>query len=177
MHKTIKTEAIVLKKRSLLNTDALITLLTSEAGKINVIAKGVKKISSRRLPHLQTTNLINVLIYRNKERAYLHETSLISAFSQIKKDSKKINYLYFMLLALDRLLPENQKEYAIYLETKRFLIELSQDKVNSVKILEKYLSSLLKKLGYLIENKNLVELLTLIEELTGKKIKYNFRNG
>lgn len=170
MRKTIKTEAIVLKKRSLLNTDNLVTLLTQETGKINVIAKGVKKISSRRLPHLQTTNLINALIYRNKEKAYLQETSLISAFSQIKKDSQKMSYLYFMLLVIDRLLPENQKEHEVYLETKRFLIELSKTLVISSKILEKYLSSILTKLGYLNKSKSLTELHSIIEELTNEKI-------
>lgn len=170
MRKTIKTEAIVLKKRSLLNTDNLVTLLTWETGKINIIAKGIKKISSKRLPHIQTTNLINAVIRRSHEKAYLQETSLISAFSQIKKDPRKMSYLYFMLLVIDRLLPENQKEHEIYLETKRFLIELSKTLSLSPKILEKYLSSILIKLGYLNEAKSLTELQSIIEELINEKI-------
>ena len=68
MKRTIKTEAVVLRKRSLPNQDAIVTLFTKELGKINTIAKGIKKITSRRLPHTQTANLINTVIYKKAER-------------------------------------------------------------------------------------------------------------
>ncbi|MBI4009495.1 recombination protein O N-terminal domain-containing protein, partial [Candidatus Roizmanbacteria bacterium] len=52
MKRTLKTEAIVLRKRSLPNQDKIVTLFTKELGKLNVFAKGIKKITSRRLPHV-----------------------------------------------------------------------------------------------------------------------------
>ncbi|MBI4226632.1 DNA repair protein RecO, partial [Candidatus Roizmanbacteria bacterium] len=64
MKRTIKTEAIVLRKRSLPNQDTIVTLFSKKIGKVNAFAKGIKKITSRRLPHVQTANLINAVLYK-----------------------------------------------------------------------------------------------------------------
>ncbi|MEK7109728.1 MAG: DNA repair protein RecO, partial [Patescibacteria group bacterium] len=71
--RSLKTEAIVLKKKDLLNKDVLISLFTQDLGRLTIFAKGVKKITSRRSPHLQTGNLINVLISHKNDHYYLQE--------------------------------------------------------------------------------------------------------
>jgi DNA repair protein RecO (recombination protein O) len=170
MPRTFKTEAIVLRKRSLLNKDLIVTLFTEKYGKINVFAKGIKKITSRRLPHTQTGNLINVLIHRKEERLYLQESSLISGFSEIKKNQKKINDLYYILFVLERLAPENQKEATLYNLIKRFLIELSGPVGLNNSIVTKYLNKILAVLGYLHKEKTLAELRLIIEEIINEKL-------
>ncbi len=170
MTRSLKTEAIVLKKRSLLTKDQIITLFTLESGKLTVFAKGIKKISSKRLPHLQTANLINTLIYQKDDRFYLQETSLISAFSQIKKAPQKMKMAYLLLYIIDRIAPENQKEKEIYSLVKKFLIELGQTLEFSDSKFEQYLYKLLKLLGYVRAKNSLKENLELIEELTGEKL-------
>ncbi len=169
MTRTFKTEAIILKKRNLLNKDVVITFFSQELGKISVFAKGIKKITSRRLPNTQTGNLINAVIYKKDDRFYLQETNLISAFSQIKNNSKKIDYLYQFFFILERLLPENQKEEAVYKLVKRFMIELSKDGFD-MKKLTAYFNDLLFDLGYLKEKKPLEEIRFLIEEIINEKI-------
>ncbi len=169
MSKTIKTEAIVLKRKNLLDKDTLITFFSKESGKVNVFAKGIKTISSKRLPHTQTANLIKAVIYNKDGKMFLQETSLLSGFSDIKRDSKKISFLYFFFHVLDRLLPENQREDRVYDETKRFLINLSR-KDATIKLLEKHLNKLLQDLGYIHGKKSLEQLHRIVEELTNEKI-------
>lgn len=110
MANLVKTEAIVLRKRNLLGKDSLITLFTHDHGKANVIAKGLKKTTSRRAPHLQTANLVDVVYNVSNDRKYLDQSQLKSAFSGIKNEVGKMNYLYLIFFILDRLLPEDQKE-------------------------------------------------------------------
>jgi len=107
MANILKTEAVVLKKRLLLNQDLLVVLFSESQGKIVVIAKGARKITSKRLPHLETANLINVILNKRKERLYLQESRLISGFSQLKADEKKVTDLYQFFYVIERLLPEN----------------------------------------------------------------------
>lgn len=170
MLRTFKTEAIVFKKRSLLNKDTLVTLFTEKYGKINVTAYGIKKITSRRLPHNETGNLLKAIIYKKNNRFYLQETQLTSVFSQIKKDRQKINYLYFLFFILDRLLPENQEEIAIYNITKQFLIEISKSPTFNEQKLGFYLNTILIVLGYIEKKKPLEELITVTEEIIGEKL-------
>lgn len=170
MKRTVKTEAIVLRKRSLLNQDKIVTLFTKELGKIKAFAKGIKKITSRRLPHVQTANLINVVLYRKDSRFYLQETSLISGFSQIKKDPHKVQLLYLFIFVVERLLPENQLETIVYKLLVNFLIELSETKSQDTSLLTKYLNKVFKLLGYSKEDKSYDELTKAIEEIINEKM-------
>jgi len=170
MIRSLKTEAIVLRKKDLLNRDVLISFFSQNLGRLTVFAKGIKKITSRRSPHLQTGNLINVLLSHKSDRFYLQESQLISGFSELKKDEDKVRQLYSFLFVLDRLLPEQQKEERVYNLTKKFLIDLSRpSKTNGLRLLY-YLNKLMNILGYLHEDKNFNELKFFIEEIINEKI-------
>ncbi len=169
MIRSLKTEAVVLRKKDLLNRDVLINFFTQSLGRLTVFAKGVKKITSRRSPHLQTGNLISVLISHKNDRYYLQESQLISGFSKLKKDEDKVRQLYLFLFVLDRLLPEQQKETKIYNLTKNFLIDLSKS-LKSEKIVVRYLIATMKVLGYLDKKIDPSELKSMIEEIINEKI-------
>ncbi|KKQ23593.1 MAG: repair protein RecO protein [Candidatus Roizmanbacteria bacterium GW2011_GWC2_37_13] len=169
MPRSLKTEAIVLRKRSLLGKDVLVSLFTESEGKVNVIAKGVKKITSRRSPHLETGNLISVQLHKKKDRNYLEGSNLLSGFSELKKDQNKVNILYQFFFVLERLLPEHQKEDVVYNLTKSFLIKLSKS-VSNYDILPLYLNRLLNKLGYTKKDHDLIELEAIISDLINEKI-------
>ncbi|EKE15200.1 MAG: recombinational DNA repair protein [uncultured bacterium] len=162
----LKTEAIVLKKRDLLNKDVLISLFTEDLGHLTVFAKGIKKITSRRSPHLQTGNLIDVLVSHKNDHYYLQESQLISGFSELKKEEKKVSQLYFFLFVLDRLLPELQKETKIYNLTKNFFIDLTKSKT----VIVNYLTETMRLMGYLDKKVSQAELKSLIEEIINEKI-------
>ncbi len=166
---SLKTEAIVLRKRNLLGKDMLVSLFTEIEGKIVVTAKGVKNITSRRSPHLQTGNLINIQLNKKKDRNYLQGTSLISGFSELKKEQNKVNTLYQFFFVLERLLPEHQKEEITYNLTKSFLVKLSQSSSKD-NILLQYLNKLLRSLGYTKEDQDLIELEVIISDLINEKI-------
>src|SRR3989339_615876 len=167
--KSLKTEAIVLKKRDLLNRDVLISLFSQNLGRLTVFAKGVKKITSRRSPHLQTGDLINVLVSHKNDHYYLQESELVSGFSELKKEEKKVKQLNTFLFVLDRLLPEQQKETKTYNLTKNFLIDLSKS-VKSDIITVKYLTDIMMQLGYMDQKVSYPELKSLIEEIINEKI-------
>lgn len=169
MARSVKTEAIVLRKRNLLNKDLLVSLFSATDGKITVIAKGVKKLTSRRAPHLETANLIEAMINRVGDRLYLEETRLISGFSELKKDRRKISLLYQFLFVLERLLPENQKEDIIYNLTKSFLVKLTQTS-SKYDILTVYFNKLLRGLGYTKKDYDLIDLASVISGLINEKL-------
>jgi len=167
--RSLKTEAVVLKKKDLLNKDVLISLFTQGLGRLTIFAKGVKKITSRRSPHLQTGNLINVLVSHKNDHYYLQESQILSGFSELKKEEKKVKQLYAFLFVLDRLLPEQQKETKIYNLTKNFLIDLTKLTKSEV-ILDDYLIEIMKLMGYLDKKVSKAELKSLIEEIINEKI-------
>lgn len=172
MPSRLTTEAFVLKKKNLPTKDSFITFFSKERGKIVAIAKGIKTITSRRLGAVQTGNLVKVAVYRRNKGQYLQEAHLISAFSGIKKTADKLSTLYLCLFVLDRLLPENEPEPALYDLTKKYYIALSKGTSVDTALLEEFLNDALRKLGYIDEPKSLRELKVQIEEVIGEKLPY-----
>jgi len=144
-------------------------ILTEENGKMRVFGKGIKKISSRRMPHLQTGNLITAVLRRTKDTYYLQETMLISAFSQIKQSSSKMGWLYPFLFMIDRLVPEMEQDQEVYNILQRFMISLSK-RDNELELFTENSNRLLTALGYISEALPLSDIKELFAELTNQKL-------
>jgi DNA repair protein RecO (recombination protein O) len=151
--RSIKGEAFVLKRKKLFDQNLVLTLFSEEFGKVAVFARGAGKLTSRRSPHLQTGNLVTFIAHKKDSYHYLTETSLISAFQHVKKDSDKLNHQYMLLFMLDRVLAEGQKEEKTYNLVKKFFIELSQTVNFNNSHTELYLNLILRHLGYITESK------------------------
>lgn len=169
MPRTQKVEGFVLKKKTLLEKDLLVTLFTQEMGKITVIAKGARSITSRRAAHLQTGNLITAQLSEFNERFYVQSSELISGFMQLRTEHK-LNTLYLYLYIIDKLFPEKVQELKLYNVTKRFFIELSKDEQKPAHILQHSLQQTLTQLGYIEGAHSLSELLEAVENNIEEKL-------
>ncbi len=129
MIKKQKLTAIVLKKKKLKDKDLLIFFFTREKGKIKAIAKGVQKVTSRRISHIDTGNLLRILVSDKGDFFYLYETELISGFSSLKKSLEKTEILFEVLKFLDDNLAELQEEPEIFNLYLQYLKDLSESSV------------------------------------------------
>ena len=168
----VKIEGFVLKKRILLEQDILVTVFTQEFGKVTAMAKGARKITSRRSAHLQTGNLINLNLSESHDMYYIQSSELISGFMQIKNE-KQLNIRYLFFFILDKLLPERQEELPLYKLTKHFCVDVSAGTKEPALILRDTLQKTLQYLGYVQDQKSLQELLQLAEDNIEEKLPRN----
>lgn len=145
--KVVKTKAFVIKRKYLLKNDYLLILFTKDFGKLSVLAKGIKKITARRLSHTDSGNFIKVILVNKKDIYYLKQTSLLSVFTKIKNNPQKVRYLFFVLFLLDRFLPENQTEDKIFLLTLNYFSKLARGTADLNELLN-YSSKFFLLLGY-----------------------------
>lgn len=166
---TCEDEGIVLVKKKILHSDAVVSIFTPQYGKIRVLAKGIQKITSKRISALQTGTLINVIFSeRQSATRYLNSVSLISHLSSIKKSTEKLQNLYTILYLFDRLLPENQPDKAGYDLCKHLLVALAK-KENSDFSITEAMNSIYVHLGY-GECHSFEECVALGEDIMGKKM-------
>ena len=97
MEKYQNTIGIVINKKTVKETDLLITLLTPQYGKIIALAKGAKNIKSSRLSSLQLGNTIKVQLYKKNDYVWLSEAKTIIPFLQFDKSLTQINLLFYFL--------------------------------------------------------------------------------
>lgn len=165
-----QSTALVLKRRSLPNQDAMIFLFTREYGKVVAIARGIKKLTSRRNPHLETGNYVDVLISTRGDYSHIQETSLISGFGQLKGTQKLQDVVFSYLFCLDRLLPQEQAEPALFERTLKFLTQVHKNPADAHTTLTVYVRLVLHQLGYIDEHTKDTELLGIFETVTGEKL-------
>lgn len=167
-----KSQGFVLRKRVLPQKDVVVVLFTREYGKIAVIAKGMRSQSSSRSAHVQTGNIIEIVTRPSSGTlSYLQQTSLISAYQDIKNDMAKMKYVYAVLFVLDHILPEREPEPEIYSDTLSFMKRLHVSNTNFASLTEQYLIGLLRYLGYDYKQRNTTQdIIEYTEQLIDAKI-------
>lgn len=166
---TCTDEGIVLVKKKILHSDVVVSIFTPQYGKIRVLAKGIQKITSKRISALQTGTLIDIIFSeRQGSTRYLNSVSLISHLSSIKKSTRKLQNLYTILYLFDRLLPENQPDQTGYDLCKHLLVALAKKEESDFSITEA-MNSIYVHLGY-GQCHSYEECVALGEDIMGKKM-------
>src|SRR5690606_34076010 len=122
--KTTTTEAIVLGNRNLGENDKVIFFYSKDLGKIVVIAKGSKKISSKFTGHLETLNHLKISLYFGPRNIILTETLVKKAFTPSSENISQIfSALQIANLLKNLLMPNQQIEdlFPLLLKTMAYL--------------------------------------------------------
>lgn len=136
---------IILRKVRTKEHDQSVVIFCKELGKIYCVARGAQKITSKRVGLLDTCNVITAQLSQNHSIWYLREADLISRLQGIK-DTKQRDYLLFLTEVLDKLLPYEQVEEAVYTKVVRLLNNLITDLADTDFI--QSVSEIMKVLGY-----------------------------
>ncbi len=110
---TITTEGIILKRINFGEADRVLTALTDRYGKISIIAKGVRRITSRRAGNIEVLNRVKMHLFKAKNYT-LSEAESIETFPIIKENLTLSTTAFHILELIDRLVPDEQKNYQLY---------------------------------------------------------------
>ena len=172
--RTHKIEGIILKRRNFGEGDRILTILSKSDGKIQVKAPGVRKIASRRSPHVELLNFSELTLYRTSSNflPILTEANTIEDFSIIKDDLGKIGYAYYICELTNGLCADNQENRGVFSLLKYTLSQLC-DKLDSKGVVRYFEKELLSNLGFWLEADLLVtrDSQEVIERVLEKKLK------
>ena len=87
-----KTQAIVLRQRKLGEADKIVTLYSSHGGKIDAVAKGIRRTKSRMAGHLEPLTLGSYLLAEGRDLDILTQAETIDAFPRLRADLDR-NYI------------------------------------------------------------------------------------
>lgn len=169
-----RAEGIILKRKNIGEADRIITVFTREYGKLRLIAKGIRRVTSRRAPHLEVFSRIVLLIHRGKSLDSISEVSSVAAYPNIRKDLEKVSVGYFLLELVDSLLPEKQEHRDVYTLLTDALFHLDGGvKPAMYAQSRQFAVGLLWALGFLPRERKLtgVDLQAFIENITEKDLR------
>ncbi len=170
--RSFKTEGIVIKRSNFAEADRIITILSKKRGKIKVKANGVRKITSKRSPHIEPLNYCIFSLYQGRSMPVLTEVESLENFSFLKKDLKKIGLAYHFCELIDGLCAENQEHLEVFNLLQSTLKKLSSEE-NPSSLVYKFEIQLLKLLGFLkIPNSDSkINTQGIIEEILERRLK------
>ncbi len=144
----ITTEAIVLKHTDYKDIHRIYTLLTREKGKMSAIARGVRKISSRRSGSLDSLSHVNLSLHEDKSGFFsISEVQDINSYALLKKNLDLVFIgMYFAELVDVFLEPENDS-FEIYKLMKSALNVLTKNPEDPHIVVNVFEMRLLELLG------------------------------
>lgn len=112
--RTFREEAVVIKRRDFGEADKFLTVFTRHSGKMQVKAMGIRKLISRRSPHVELLNHSLLSLYSGASVPILTEAQTINAFPGVKEDLTKVGFAYHICELIDGLCPEGQEQLAVF---------------------------------------------------------------
>jgi len=100
-----RTEAVVLKRMDFGEADRLLTLYTPELGKIRVVAKGVRKPTSRKAGHLELFMRSGLLLARGRNLDIVTQAETLDPFLPLRTDLWRVSHACYA---------EGEENYPLY---------------------------------------------------------------
>ena len=140
----IKTEAIILKKADLNEADQLLCIYSKELGKVNISAKGVKKLESKLRYSIEPISYAQLILVEGKNFLILKDAVLIDQFLKIKKDLDKLKNAKEIADLIDEAIAGEEKDEDIWKLILKTFKDLNIGKIN----IKDFQKNLIKLLGY-----------------------------
>ncbi|EKD90533.1 MAG: hypothetical protein ACD_31C00002G0032 [uncultured bacterium] len=109
----VTTEGLILRRSNFGEADRVLTVLTDRYGKISVIARGVRKITSRRAGNIEILNRVKLHLFKAKSYT-LSEAESIETFQVVKDNLTLATTAFHILELVDRLVVEEQRNPQVY---------------------------------------------------------------
>ncbi|MDI6858595.1 MAG: DNA repair protein RecO [Dehalococcoidia bacterium] len=142
-----KTAGIVLRQRRLGEADKIITLFTPNLGKLDAVAKGVRRPRSKLGGHVEPLSHTSFLLAKGRELDIITQAQAVELFAPVREDLDRTGRALYLVELVDRFTPERQEAYPVFrllLESlRRLAAETSLDAV-----LRFFEMRLLDHLGY-----------------------------
>lgn len=110
----LKDAGFVVKRTNFGDADRYLTIFTKHHGKIEVVAKGVRKITSRRAPHIELLNKITFQAAKGPRNLVLTEVETLATFEFAKNSLERIGALFLVCELVDKLCPIGQPHEDVF---------------------------------------------------------------
>ncbi len=108
------TQAIVLSHIEYGEADRILKIFTLEKGKISAIAKGVRKIRSRKAGHLEPFTHVNLYLAKGRNLDIITQAETIDPFLGLRENLERVAYASYVMELLDRFTYEEGQNVGLF---------------------------------------------------------------
>jgi DNA repair protein RecO (recombination protein O) len=113
--RTYQTEAIIIKKTKLGEADRILTLYTPDHGKIQAVARGVRRPKSKMAGHLELLTHSKVSLARGRNLDIITGSQTIDSFLPLKTNLVLTSYGLYIIELVNQFTPDQSEDEALFL--------------------------------------------------------------
>jgi DNA repair protein RecO (recombination protein O) len=100
--RSFRTPAVIVKRRDFAEADRMLTILTPNHGKLDVIAKGARKLTSHKTGHVELFTRSDMVIHRASEIGVVAQAEMIEPYQELREDLRRGAFANYAAELLDR---------------------------------------------------------------------------
>jgi DNA repair protein RecO (recombination protein O) len=108
--RSFRVDAVVLRHSDYGEADRLLTLYTRQLGKTRVIAKGARKIASRKAGHIEPFTHVKMQLAQGRDMLILTQADTVDAYQPLREDLILTSQASYVLELLDRFTYQDEIE-------------------------------------------------------------------
>jgi len=110
--RSFRVDAVVLRHSDYGEADRLLTLYTRQLGKTRAIAKGARKIASRKAGHIEPFTHVRLQLAKGRDTLIVTQADTVDAYLSLRDDLVLTSQAAYVLELLDRFTYEDETENA-----------------------------------------------------------------
>jgi DNA repair protein RecO (recombination protein O) len=115
-----RLQAIVMRRRDMGEADRLLTVFTRDRGKVNLLAKGVRRAASRKAGHIEPFTYTDLLVAKGANLDLVTQAETIEAHRHVREDLWLSSLAYYVVELADAFTQDedpNSMLFELLLET------------------------------------------------------------
>lgn len=109
-----RTDALILRRADFGEADRLLTVFTPGRGKVRLMAKGVRKITSRKAGHIELFMLTDMLIAKGRTWDIVSQAEIVEPYRALREDLDKTSHAYYLAELIDRFVEEHDANRPLF---------------------------------------------------------------
>jgi DNA repair protein RecO (recombination protein O) len=112
--RTFHLDALILKHMDYGEADRIMVVYSKEQGKVRALARGVRKMNSRKAGHLEPFTHTQIFMARGRDMPIITQAQTIDPFNGIRNNLIKIGYASYVIELTDRFSSEDGANFQLF---------------------------------------------------------------
>lgn len=147
MIRSYSDQGIVLARRNYGEADRILSVYTQKHGRVSFLAKGIRRLTSKKRGHLEVFGRISFQASRGRGLDLITEVETVENFETIRKNLNKVSLAYYFVEVIGRITREGESHSELFDLILEYLNRLkTQKELKSLRL--DFILKLLTLLGF-----------------------------
>ena len=166
---TYTSEGIVLSRKNYGEADRILIVFSKNYGKLSLLAKGIRKIKSKKRGHLEIFSRIKFSAVNGSGMDIMTEAVTLNDFAGVRVNLNKISLAYYFCEVVNKITHEDGNPSKIYLLLSNSLEKLETE-TELKKLRLEFIYKILTEMGYWPEGEKIVDADIVLDDVLERKI-------